>query len=538
MPRALISVSDKTGLIDFAHGLVRRGFELVSTGGTARTLQQAGLAVVGISDVTGFPEMMDGRVKTLHPLVHGGILARRSRSDDVAAAARHGITLIDVVVVNLYPFVKAASNPETTFEALIEEIDIGGPSLVRAAAKNFQDVLVVVSADDYAAVLEQLDRPTGPSRDFRFELARKAFAHTGAYDTAIAAELAKVTADQDGFHRRAIHGGGRVLSDPPDLSPQTVNLALRKIRDLRYGENPHQQATWYAEEPPSALGAAQVLQGKELSYTNLLDLDAAARVVLEFDEPAAAVIKHTNPCGAATGSTPADAYVRARDADALAAFGGIVGLNRAIDAATAQAIVSTFIEAVITPAVDEEARRILASKANMRVVVADLGQMTRNERELRSLLGAVLVQSRDRVVEASQPWPSGELRVVTTRQPTAEEWRALRFAWRICAHVKSNTIIFTSADRTLAIGAGQMSRVDAAKVARMKADTIGPDALKGSVAASDAFFPFRDGLDVVADAGATAIVQPGGSVRDQDVIAAADERGLAMVFTGRRHFRH
>jgi phosphoribosylaminoimidazolecarboxamide formyltransferase / IMP cyclohydrolase len=528
MPRALISVSDKTGLIDFAHGLVRRGFELVSTGGTARTLQQAGLAVVGISEVTGFPEMMDGRVKTLHPLVHGGILARRGRSDDLAAAATHGITLIDVVVVNLYPFVNAASNPETPFEALVEEIDIGGPSLVRAAAKNFQDVLVVVSADDYGAVLEQLDRPTGPSRNFRFELARKAFAHTGAYDTAIASELADVTADEEGFRRTAT-----------DLAPQTLNLALRKIRDLRYGENPHQRAAWYAEDPPSALGAAQVLQGKELSYTNLLDLDAAARIVLEFDEPAAAVIKHTNPCGAATGSTTADAYVRARDADPLAAFGGIVGLNRTIDAAAAQAIVSTFIEAVIAPAVDEEARRILASKANMRVVVADLAQMTQDGgRELRSILGAVLMQARDRVAEASQPWPSEELRVVTKRQPTTEEWRALRFAWRICAHVKSNTIIFTSADRTLAIGAGQMSRVDAAKVARMKADTIGPDALKGSVAASDAFFPFRDGLDVVADAGATAIVQPGGSVRDQDVIAAADERDLAMVFTGRRHFRH
>jgi phosphoribosylaminoimidazolecarboxamide formyltransferase/IMP cyclohydrolase len=528
MPRALISVSDKTGLIDFAQGLVRRGFELVSTGGTARALQQAGLSVVGISEVTGFPEMMDGRVKTLHPLVHGGILARRSRSDDLAAAVTHGITLIDVVVVNLYPFVKAASNPETPFDALIEEIDIGGPSLVRAAAKNFQDVLVVVSAGDYGTVLEQLDRPTGPSPDFRFALARKAFAHTGAYDTAIATELATVTADENGFRRTA-----------PDLSPQTVNLALRKIRDLRYGENPHQKAAWYAEDPPSALGAAQVLQGKELSYTNLLDLDAAARIVLEFDEAAAAVIKHTNPCGAATGSTAAEAYVRARDADALAAFGGIVGLNRAIDTTAAQAIVSTFIEAVIAPAVDDEARTILATKANMRVVVADLTQMTQDSgRELRSILGAVLTQSRDRVLEASQPWPSGELRVVTKRQPTAEQWRALRFAWRICAHVKSNTIIFTSADRTLAIGAGQMSRVDAAKVARMKADSNGPDALKGSVAASDAFFPFRDGLDVVADAGATAVVQPGGSVRDQDVIAAADERGLAMVFTGRRHFRH
>jgi len=538
MPRALISVSDKTGLVDFARGLAHRGFELVSTGGTARTLQQAGLAVVAISEVTGFPEMMDGRVKTLHPLVHGGILARRSRADDLAAAATHGITLIDVVVVNLYPFVKAASNPKTPFEALIEEIDIGGPSLVRAAAKNFQDVLVVVSPDDYGAVLEQVDRPAGPSPDFRFELARKAFAHTGAYDTAIASELATVTADQDGF-RRAIGSGGRVLSDPPDLSAQTVNLALRKIRDLRYGENPHQKAAWYAEDPPSALGAAEVLQGKELSYTNLLDLDAAARIVLEFDEPAAAVIKHTNPCGAATGSTAADAYLRARDADALAAFGGIVGLNRPVDVATAQAIVSTFIEAIIAPAVDEEARKVLAAKGNMRVVTADMAQVAKHGgRELRSILGAVLVQSRDHVVEASQPWPSGELRVVTTRQPTTEEWRALRFAWRICAHVKSNTIIFTAADRTLAIGAGQMSRVDAAKVARMKAETIGSDVLKGSVAASDAFFPFRDGLDAVADAGATAVVQPGGSVRDQDVIAAADERGLAMVFTGRRHFRH
>jgi phosphoribosylaminoimidazolecarboxamide formyltransferase/IMP cyclohydrolase len=536
MPRALISVSDKTGLMDFARGLARRGFELVSTGGTARTLQEGGLAVVGISEVTGFPEMMDGRVKTLHPLVHGGILARRSRADDLASAATHGITLIDVVAVNLYPFVKAASNPETPFDALIEEIDIGGPSLVRAAAKNFQDVLVVVSPEDYPAVLEQLDRPTGPSRDFRFELARKAFAHTGAYDTAIASELATVVTDDRGF-RRQFRSGGPVLLDPPN--PQTLTLALRKIRDLRYGENPHQKAAWYAEDPPSALGAAQVLQGKELSYTNLLDLDAAARIVLEFDEPAAAVIKHTNPCGAATGSTAADAYVRARDADALAAFGGIVGLNRAIDASTAQAIVSTFIEAVVAPAVDDQARKILASKANMRVVIADIARGANDsERELRSILGAALVQSRDRVVEASQPWPSGELRVVTKRQPTAEEWRALRFAWRICAHVKSNTIIFTSADRTLAIGAGQMSRVDAAKVARMKAEAVGGDVLKGSVAASDAFFPFRDGLDEVADAGATAVVQPGGSVRDQDVIAAADERGLAMVFTGRRHFRH
>ena len=558
MPRALITVSDKTGLVEFARGLAARGFELVSTGGTAKALQQAGLAVVGISDVTGFPEMMDGRVKTLHPLVHGGILARRGRADDLASAANHGITLIDIVVVNLYPFVSAAADPQTPFEGLIEEIDIGGPSLVRAAAKNFQDVLVVVSPVDYDAVLDQLGRAGGPSRDFRFDLARKAFRHTGNYDTAIASTLATITADDDGFHRRTTADGSRVLppsplasadrhsaergggSDPAlDLAPPQLTLGLRKLRDLRYGENPHQKAAWYAAEPATGLGDAKVLQGKELSYTNLLDLDAAARIVLEFSEPAAAVIKHTNPCGAATGSDAADAYVRAREADSLAAFGGIAGLNRRIDAATAQAIVSTFIEAVIAPGVDEDARTILAAKANMRVVTADFARLAQGAgRELRSILGAVLTQSRDRVVEALEPWPSGELRVVTRRTPTTDEWQALRFAWRVCAHVKSNTVIFTAADRTLAIGAGQMSRVDAVKVARMKAETIGRDALQGSVAASDAFFPFRDGLDAVADAGATAVVQPGGSVRDQEVIAAADERGLAMVFTGRRHFRH
>jgi phosphoribosylaminoimidazolecarboxamide formyltransferase/IMP cyclohydrolase len=526
MPRALISVSDKTGLVDFARALAGRGFDLVSTGGTARTLQQARLPVIAISDVTGFPEMMDGRVKTLHPLVHGGILARRARPDDLASATAHGITLIDLVVVNLYPFVKAAANPDTPFEGLIEEIDIGGPSLVRAAAKNFQDVLVVVSPSDYPQVLTELDRRGGPSREFRFDLARKAFAHTGAYDTTIAATLVNVTADDNGFRRGGAAG-------------ESIALTLRKIRDLRYGENPHQQAAWYGDSSGIGLGRASVLQGKELSYTNLLDLDAAARIVLEFDEPAAAVIKHTNPCGAATGATAADAYTRARDADALAAFGGIVGLNRAIDAETARSIVSTFIEAVIAPAIDEDARVILATKANMRVVTADFSQLAADAgQELRSVLGAVLVQTRDRVIEASQPWPAADLRVVTARQPSAAEWQALRFAWRICAHVKSNTILFTSTDRTLAIGAGQMSRVDAAKVARMKADAVGADTLKGSVAASDAFFPFRDGLDVVADAGATAVVQPGGSVRDQEVIAAADERGLAMVFTGRRHFRH
>jgi len=531
MPRALLSVSDKSGLVELARGLAARGFELVSTGGTARALEQAGLAVIGISEVTGFPEMMDGRVKTLHPLVHGGILARRGRADDLASAAAHGITLIDLVVVNLYPFVKAAANPETPFEALVEEIDIGGPSLVRAAAKNFEDVLVVVSPADYAAVLGQLDRHEGPSRAFRFELAQKAFAHTGRYDTAIAATLATVTAGPDGFVRSAA----------PFLPP-VLPIELRKVRDLRYGENPHQPAALYqgfGRHP-----GFRVLQGKELSYTNLLDLDAAARIALEFSEPAAVVIKHTNPCGAATGRSAADAYVRAREADPVAAFGGIVGLNRPVDVETARAIVATFIEAVTAPAVDEEARAVLATKTNMRVVVPDgspdVGATHASpDLDLRSILGGVLVQMRDVVREAHAAWPDTDgLRVVTKRQPTPDEWQALRFAWRICAHVKSNTVIFTSADRTLAIGAGQMSRVDAVRVARMKAEGGGADGLKGSVAASDAFFPFRDGLDAVAAAGATAVVQPGGSVRDQEVIAGADEHGLAMVFTGRRHFRH
>ena len=409
MPRALLSVSDKTGLVDFAGALARRGIELVSTGGTARVLQEAGLAVIGISEVTGFPEMMDGRVKTLHPLVHGGILARRGRADDLAAAAAHGITLIDLVVVNLYPFVKAASNLDTPFDALVEEIDIGGPSLVRAAAKNFEDVLIVVSPADYAEVLEQLGRTGGPSREFRFGLARKAFAHTGRYDTAIASTLEAVTVGPDGFSRGA-----------QALLPDALSVDLRKVLDLRYGENPHQPAALYRGF--GAHSGFTVLQGKALSYTNLLDLDAAARIAAEFQEPAAVVIKHTNPCGVATGAGAADAYVRAREADAVAAFGGIVGLNRPIDADTARAIVSTFIEAVTAPSVAEDARAILATKPNLRLVVpaADAERGGAPEGiELRSIIGAVLVQARDIVREAHTPWPgAGGLKVVTRRQPT------------------------------------------------------------------------------------------------------------------------
>jgi phosphoribosylaminoimidazolecarboxamide formyltransferase / IMP cyclohydrolase len=502
MSRALVSVSDKTGIVELARGLGSRGYEIVSTGGTARTLVDAGLAVVNVSDVTGFPEMMDGRVKTLHPMVHAGILARRDHPDDLQAIAAHGIAPIDVVVVNLYPFAETARKPGVTFDELIEQIDIGGPSMIRAAAKNFRDVLVVVDPADYARVLDAIH--TGVSPELRFELMVKAFAHTAEYDLTISSTL----------------GGD-----------SGAHLALRKVRDLRYGENPHQHATWYARVGALGFNRTAILQGKDLSYTNLLDLDAAARIVLEFAEPAAAVIKHTNPCGAAVGSSIAEAYIRARDADALAAFGGVVGLNRRIDVATAEAIASTFIEAVVAPDVDADAKAVLSRKPNMRVLIGDFDERS-SIGDYRSILGGLLLQERDRVTEADAEW-----KVVTRRAPTPDEWRALRFAWRVCAHVKSNAVIFTASDRTLAIGAGQMSRVDAVNAAVMKAaDRNVP--LAGSAAASDAYFPFRDGVDAVARAGATAIVQPGGSVRDAESIAAADEHGIAMAFTGRRHFRH
>jgi phosphoribosylaminoimidazolecarboxamide formyltransferase / IMP cyclohydrolase len=510
--RALLSVSDKAGLLDFARGLAALNCELISTGGTAKALTAAGVPVTAVSDVTGFPEMMDGRVKTLHPKIHGGILARRKMPEDMTALAAQGIAPIDLVVVNLYPFEETAMKSDASFDELIENIDIGGPSMIRAAAKNFQDVLVVVDPDDYPRVLEELRSAAGPTTELRYALMQRAFAHTAHYDDVIA----KTMANRD-------PATGQAPRDP-------------ERRQLRYGENPHQKA--YALEP-GFRGAPiwQVHQGKELSYTNLLDLDAAARLVKEFTEPAAVVIKHTNPCGVATAGTIADAYVRARDADSLSAFGGIVGLNRTIDEDTARALTTTFIEAVITPALDDGARPILAAKPNLRVATFDAAcalDPAPVPTESRSFFAGVLVQEQDRVTEARDPWPRGDFpKVVTKRHPTPDEWLALRFAWRVCAHVKSNAVVFTAADRTLAIGAGQMSRVDAVRVAVIKAGS-----LRGSVAASDAFFPFRDGLDEVAAAGATAVVQPGGSVRDAEVIAAADEHGIAMVFTGIRHFRH
>jgi len=527
MPRALLSVSDKTGLIALGRGLAARGFELISTGGTARALADAGLAVTGVSAVTGVPEMMDGRVKTLHPRIHGGILARRQHPDDLAAAAAHGIGLIDVVVVNLYPFAETAEKPDVAFDELVEQIDIGGPSLVRAAAKNFRDVVVVVDPGRYGDVLHELDRPGGPSIAFRFELAMDAFARTAQYDATICGTLAEFSCQDDAFAR-----------NPKPVHGEAYSFEIQKVRDLRYGENPHQPGSlWESRIHPLSL---TFVQGKELSYTNLLDLDAAWRIAAEFDEPAAAIVKHTNPCGAATAASSADAYVRARDADALSAFGGIVGLNRPLDVDTARAITSTFVEAVIAPSVADDAKTVLASKDKMRVVTLTSDDTHADWwiKELRSVFDGFLIQERDRVSEARDAWPQdGFPKVVTKRRPTAAEWQALRFAWRICAHVKSNAVIFTGAQRTLAIGAGQMSRVDAVNAAVMKARAV-DRSLQGSAAASDAFFPFRDGLDALAGAGATAVVQPGGSMRDGEVIAAADEHGIAMVFTGRRHFRH
>ena len=533
--RALLSVSNKTGIVSLARGLASAGFELVSTGGTARALRDAGLPVTGIEAVTGVPEMMDGRVKTLHPAVHGGILARRHRADDRQALAQNAIHPIDVVAVNLYPFAATAARPDSTFDDLVEEIDIGGPTLVRAAAKNFRDVLVLVDPDDYGRALEELGRADGPRPAVRFQLAQKAFRHTAEYDRMIAGTLADVHPTETSFER------GRSADD--SLIPAALGLSLSTHKTLRYGENPHQEAAWYAEDGAVAAGlsGAEVLQGKDLSFTNLLDLDAAARLVLEFDEPAAAVLKHTNPCGVATADSIDGAYLRARETDPLSAFGGVVGLNRPIDEATARAITSTFIEAIVAPGVEPDARSILGAKAAMRVLTVDLSTVRAGAaavRDVRSILGGWLVQRRDVVTEASRPWPDGSgdppLRVVTARAPTEDEWQALRFAWRVCAHVKSNAVVFTRRDRTVALGAGQMSRVDAVKVAVLKATAD----LAGTVAASDAFFPFRDGLDAIAAAGATAVVQPGGSKRDAEVIDAANAHDVAMVLTGRRHFWH
>ncbi len=519
--RALLSVTDKTGLVEFSRQLVLHGTELVSTGGTARALRDAGLAVRDISDLTGFPEMLDGRVKTLHPKVHGGILHVRSKAEHVASVKEHGIEPIDMVVVNLYAFEKTAARPGAHFEEIIENIDIGGPSMVRSAAKNFEDVAIVTAAADYAALAEELAANAGAlTRETRWRLARQAFATTAAYDTAIANTLELISSPEP--------AGAPVQFFPAAEAPfpQTLRIAYPLAMSLRYGENPHQRAALYSDGSASGVAGARQLQGKELSFNNLVDLDACWELAQEFDQPGVAIIKHTNPCGAATGATILEAYTKALAADPVSAFGGVIGINREVDEAAAEEIAKLFVEAIAAPKFSEGARARFAAKKNLRLVELEPTQTTR---VIKQVSGGLLLQDADLGHVTAE-----DLKIVTARKPTEDELQALLFSWRVCKHVKSNAIVYARNGQTLGVGAGQMSRVDSAKFGAMKA--VLP--LAGCVAASDAFFPFPDGLEAVAAAGATAVIQPGGSVRDAEVIAAADRLGVAMVFTGMRHFRH
>lgn len=522
--RALVSVYRKDGLTDLGRGLVRQGFELVSTGGTFEALEQAGVPVTAVSDVTGFPEILGGRVKTLHPKVHGGILARREVPADAKALAKHGILPVDLVVVNLYPFEDRVAKGAPFAEA-IESIDIGGPTLIRAAAKNFTHVAVVVDPADYPLLLEQLDRPEGIDPATRLYLAQKAFRHTSRYDAAIAAYFAQLESRPAGY----------APAESDDVFPYRLSLAFEKVQDLRYGENPHQRAAFYSDLGSTlySIAAARKLQGKELSFNNILDLDAAWRLVTELGETAAVVVKHTNPCGVARAATLKEAFERAWASDPLSAFGSIVAFNRRVDEASAGKLASVFVEAVIAPGFEAGARKILAAKKNLRVMDMDTTGIHKvTGFDLRRVMGGLLAQEWD-----LHRLEREKCEVVTKRKPDDDEWRVLLFAWTVAKHVKSNAIVFASDSRTLGIGAGQMSRVDAARFAVLKAEGA-KASLAGSVAASDAFFPFRDGIDAIAAAGATAVIQPGGSVKDDEVVAAADEADLAMVFTGVRHFRH
>jgi phosphoribosylaminoimidazolecarboxamide formyltransferase/IMP cyclohydrolase len=514
----LLSVTDKTGLVEFAQTLAGFGVELVSTGGTARALREAGLEVKDISELTGFPEMLDGRVKTLHPRVHGGLLYIRGNAEHEAAVAAHGIDPIDMVVVNLYAFEKTAAQPGVAFAHLIENIDIGGPSMVRSAAKNFDDVAIVTRVADYPALIEELNSNAGSlTRATRWRLARQAFATTAAYDTAIANTLDRI-----------VDAPAPASPAEPDMNalPATLRINFPLAQSLRYGENPHQRAALYSDGTGLGIAGSMQWQGKELSFNNLVDLDACWELAQEFEEPAVIIVKHTNPCGAATGATILEAYQKALAADPVSAFGGVIGINREVDGYAAAEIAKLFVEAIAAPGFTAEARERFASKRNLRLVEVHAAPV---RPVVKQVSGGMLLQDADtgRVTES-------ELKVVTWRPPTAEELRSLLFAWRIAKHVKSNAIVYARDGQTLGVGAGQMSRVDAARFGAMKA--VLP--LKGCVAASDAFFPFPDGLETVAQAGATAVIQPGGSVKDQDVIDAADRLGVAMVFTGIRHFRH
>jgi len=545
MPRALISVSDKTGIVEFARALQQRGVALLSTGGTARLLADVGLPVTEVSQVTGFPEMLDGRVKTLHPRIHGGLLARRDRPEHMAALRAHGIEPIDLLVINLYPFAQTVARAGCTLDEAIENIDIGGPAMLRAAAKNWPDVAVVIDPADYAQVLQELDA-SGLTRATKFALAKKVFAHTAAYDGMIANYLGALA---DGAH-----DDGAAVPRRTEY-PAVFNLQVVKTQDLRYGENPHQSAAFYREHDPArgTLARWTQLQGKELSYNNIADADAAWECVKSFDEAglgggaagaACVIVKHANPCGVAIGASAAEAYRKALQTDPTSAYGGIVAFNRPFDGAAAEAIHAArqFVEVLIAPAITPEARTLFAAKANARLLEVPLPAQANApdfERAARAQAldfkrvgGGLLLQSAD-----NRNVQRAELRVVTAKQPTAQQLDDLMFAWKVAKFVKSNAIVYCGGGMTLGVGAGQMSRVDSSRIAAIKAANAGLS-LQGSAVASDAFFPFRDGLDVVADAGAACVIQPGGSMRDAEVIAAADERGIAMVFTGVRHFRH
>jgi phosphoribosylaminoimidazolecarboxamide formyltransferase / IMP cyclohydrolase len=524
MTTALLSVSDKTGIVDFARALHKAGVKLLSTGGTAKLLAQNDLPVTEVSEVTGFPEMLDGRVKTLHPRIHGGLLARRDDPEHMAALKEHGIGTIDLLVINLYPFAQATAKADCTLDDAIENIDIGGPAMLRAAAKNWQDVAVVIEPADYAQVLSELGAG-GVQRATKFGLAKKVFAHTAAYDGMISNYLGALDA-----------GAENTTTKVPTRAeyPAVFNLQLVKTQDMRYGENPHQSAAFYSETSVARglLAGWTQLQGKELSYNNIADADAAWECVKSFTDSAACVIvKHANPCGVAVGAHVGEAYAKALKTDPTSAFGGIIAFNAPLDGATAEALAKQFVEVLIAPEITPEARAVLASKQNVRLLEVPLSRAT-NALDMKRVGGGLLLQSADaKTIEAA------DVKVVTKRAPTAQQLQDLLFAWKVAKFVKSNAIVFCGGGMTLGVGAGQMSRIDSARIAGIKASNAGLT-LQGSAVASDAFFPFRDGLDVVVDAGATCVIQPGGSMRDGEVIAAADERGIAMVLTGVRHFRH
>ncbi len=522
--RALISVSDKTGIVEFAKALADRGVDILSTGGTARLLAEQGISVTEVSDYTGFPEMMDGRVKTLHPKVHGGVLGRRGQDDEIMA--QHGIQPIDMVVVNLYPFAATVAKADCSLADAVENIDIGGPTMVRSAAKNHKDVSIIVNASDYQRVLTEMDNNSGSlTLETRFDLAIAAFEHTAAYDGMIANYFGKMVPSY----------GENKEGDADSKFPRTFNMQFEKKQDMRYGENSHQSAAFYVESHPeeASVATARQIQGKALSYNNIADTDAALECVKEFSEPACVIVKHANPCGVALGDSILEAYNRAYQTDPTSAFGGIIAFNRELDAATAQAIVERqFVEVIIAPTVADDAIEVVAAKKNVRLLVCGQWQDKTTGYDFKRVNGGLLVQDRDQGMVSVD-----DLTVVSKRQPSEAELKDALFCWKVAKYVKSNAIVYAKSDMTIGVGAGQMSRVYSAKIAGIKAADENLK-VEGTVMASDAFFPFRDGIDAAAEAGVTCVIQPGGSMRDDEVIAAADEHGMTMIFTGMRHFRH